>query len=115
MDLFGKEKKLHVLLPYLANPYFINSHAEVKLQCSQQKVRGDLYCRCVNMSLGMSRMNLDAANSLRRISPCYYFIVNCALLAILLQIVLFSIKHIFFTFGLQTFIFRFLKIVSGKK
>ena len=32
----GKKKKLHVLLSYLANPYFISSHAEVKLQCSQQ-------------------------------------------------------------------------------
>ena len=23
----GKKKKMHVLLPYLANPYFISSHA----------------------------------------------------------------------------------------
>ena len=27
---------MHALLPYLVNPYFISSHAEVKLQCSQQ-------------------------------------------------------------------------------
>ena len=32
-----KKNQLHVLLPYLANPYFISSHAEAKLQCSQQK------------------------------------------------------------------------------
>ena len=60
-------------------------------------------------------MNLDAANFLRRISPCYYFIVNCALLAIVIaDTPIFYQTHLFY-FYLQTFLFRSLKIVLGKK
>ena len=35
--IFLGKKKMHVLLPYLANPYFISSHAEVKLQKNKRK------------------------------------------------------------------------------
>ena len=80
---FWERKKNACFTSLLGKSIFYKQPCRSKVtMLTVEKVRGNLYCRCVNMSLGMSRMNLDAANFLRRVAPCYYFVVNCALLAI---------------------------------